>query len=672
MRRLRRGRFATARQHCTVDDNPGILPDPEWRIWVAREPTHDQRNIERELHRFFGPDKSLFHVGVGNSELARNNHRYFRKITGITLDIEEQNFAEAFSIPNYKVFVQNKYSRSLANCDYKFDVIVENSPGCFTCCLFHFCRLMVTYREMLREGGVLLSAEPGLSWSVEDDPTWWLSWKDWSNLAAALNLKAQRLSDLVYCMERQGTMSRAGTKLPILMYHSVSDSGPAELSRYRVSPKTFVHQLHYLRSHGYTSLPLREWASCIERGVVPSGRPVIITFDDAYKDFLTNALPALSENGFTATVFVVTERVGSSADWDGEAGSQMKLMDWDDLRHIKASGMEVQSHCANHVNLLEMSDIEIRADAQKALSRLRQELAIEAYAVAQPWGLSDARVRNLLAEHGYSIGLAASGGCSGLTDDVMDLPRVEICGEDGVEMFAHKIGFNTNPDPLLLGGPQEGERDPPVLSADAASAIANRIEILLDDLLSIRAALSMALAPAETVEGRLSGLFLGASTPRSVPVVAYDPIAPGVWFGFQPTASLVLSTGPRQGSREHQGTVTAAFAGQSAFLTLEVAGSWKEVDASHEFRLDAVIEPNRVVRCEALLRFPIDNGQSRDFPFARFDLLPGKRVLNLEGELIFGDMAGFDRRREPLLLILFDSDTPLSLCMDSLNFRFVM
>ena len=44
------------------------------------------------------------------------------------------------------------------------------------------------------------------------------------------------------------------------------------------------------------------------------GKPIVLTFDDAYGDFYYNAWPLLRKYGFRATVFVPTDYVGGSAD----------------------------------------------------------------------------------------------------------------------------------------------------------------------------------------------------------------------------------------------------------------------------------------------------------------------------------------------------------------------
>src|ERR1700704_2459088 len=118
---------------------------------------------------------------------------------------------------------------------------------------------------------------------------------------------------------------------PILMYHSVADEGPPELSAFRVSCAAFRQQMRFLREHGYHSISLTEWALSIATKRFVAGRPVVITFDDGYADFATNAWPVLAETNLRATIFVVTGSVGGIADWDRTEQAGLALLGWNEL-----------------------------------------------------------------------------------------------------------------------------------------------------------------------------------------------------------------------------------------------------------------------------------------------------------------------------------------------------
>src|SRR5439155_11813888 len=88
--------------------------------------------------------------------------------------------------------------------------------------------------------------------------------------------------------------------ISILLYHSISEPS----SRYAVSPGSFARQIEFV-SQRYRVVSLAEIESIL-RGGFDGPRHVVVTFDDAYRDFLSGALPVLTRFGVAATIFVPT------------------------------------------------------------------------------------------------------------------------------------------------------------------------------------------------------------------------------------------------------------------------------------------------------------------------------------------------------------------------------
>jgi hypothetical protein len=78
---------------------------------------------------------------------------------------------------------------------------------------------------------------------------------------------------------------RAG--VPILMYHRVATNGPPGLDRFRVDPTLFDEQLSALKQAGFRTIDLGDWVGVLSRSKALLGKPIILTFDDSYRDFLT-------------------------------------------------------------------------------------------------------------------------------------------------------------------------------------------------------------------------------------------------------------------------------------------------------------------------------------------------------------------------------------------------
>ena len=226
-------------------------------------------------------------------------------------------------------------------------------------------------------------------------------------------------------------------RLPILAYHRIADSGPVRLKEYRVPVQAFDAQVSYLREQGYYSVDLFEWSSGKLTGKPASGRrPILITFDDGYRDFIDVAWPVLQRHGFSAMVFVVTHKVGSVADWDLHFGDPAPLLDWAQIRQLRCEGVRFGSHTATHQPLSHLPMRDAIQEATWSRTLLQQQLEEEVHAIAYPWGVSDARIRRELMTCGYKLGLTVDLGIATLNDDLMALPRTQILGSDSLADFA--------------------------------------------------------------------------------------------------------------------------------------------------------------------------------------------------------------------------------------------
>ena len=81
--------------------------------------------------------------------------------------------------------------------------------------------------------------------------------------------------------------------IPIFSYHSISDD-KCPLS---TDKKDFEKHLIYLKKNNYKSIFFDEISSSNKKNF-------IMTFDDGYKDMISNCLPLLKKYNFKATVFL--------------------------------------------------------------------------------------------------------------------------------------------------------------------------------------------------------------------------------------------------------------------------------------------------------------------------------------------------------------------------------
>ena len=228
--------------------------------------------------------------------------------------------------------------------------------------------------------------------------------------------------------------------IPVLMYHRIADDGPAGLAPYRTSPVDFDAQLRLLRRHGYYTLSVAGLdAHLRSRRPVP-GRPVVITFDDAYADFATHAFPILESNDFTADVFVVTGKVGQTSDWD-KAHGVAPLMDWPEIERLSALGTRFGSHMESHTPATMLASEALLDEALRSKLTLEQKLGKPVTSIAMPYGVFDARVGQVLELCGYETAFSTEYGHASLDSPRLRLPRLEIYGDMSLDAFARTVGI---------------------------------------------------------------------------------------------------------------------------------------------------------------------------------------------------------------------------------------
>lgn len=137
----------------------------------------------------------------------------------------------------------------------------------------------------------------------------------------------------------------ASARVPILMYHYISEPPPGA-DRYRidlsVKPQDFERQLQYLSANGYTTISLYDLYAHLSLGRALPPRPIVLTFDDGYRDHYEHAFPLLQKYGMRGTFFVTTDFINF--------GNPHHLT-WEMVKEMSAAGMDIESHARTHRDL---------------------------------------------------------------------------------------------------------------------------------------------------------------------------------------------------------------------------------------------------------------------------------------------------------------------------------
>lgn len=290
-----------------------------------------------------------------------------------------------------------------------------------------------------------------------------------------------------------GTSRRArarldGSAAAVLMYHRVLPESEArrlfvEPGMY-VTPATFARHLDWLMRE-FEVLPLGEIVDRIAAGEPLPRGACALSFDDGWRDNLIHALPVLVERRLPATVFVVSDRVGTEgAFWPDELarrlasvpepervaifrraglelagaslsalldrmkrmneadregvlevirretrdpiGAERELLDWSELDRLADGGVAIESHAASHAILTGVPRASLRSELERSLAALRARGHARGALLAYPSGAFDAAVVAEARAAGYRAGFTTQVGLASGGSDPLLQPRVAV------------------------------------------------------------------------------------------------------------------------------------------------------------------------------------------------------------------------------------------------------
>lgn len=226
-----------------------------------------------------------------------------------------------------------------------------------------------------------------------------------------------------------GTFPIPDEPVPILMYHYIRpDPGPDDPvgQGLSVSPELFDEQLAYLAEQGYSTITMAELADAWQgRRSLPS-KPIVLTFDDGYRDFYTNAWPILQQYGFSATLYVFNAVI-----------DQPDYLTREMILELDASGkIDIGSHTIHHPDLPGLSDADAQDEIIGSKRALEELLGHPVRTFCYPHGNYSERDVALVNAAGYALAVTTEWGYAEPSLDPQLQPRIRIWGWTSTEELA--------------------------------------------------------------------------------------------------------------------------------------------------------------------------------------------------------------------------------------------
>jgi len=214
--------------------------------------------------------------------------------------------------------------------------------------------------------------------------------------------------------------AEGGLQVPILVYHRF---GPVVADSMTVTTAVFDSELRYLRDHGYSVIPLKQYVDYrLGKASPPPQHSVVITVDDGHRSVYSEMLPIVTRYRVPVTLFIYPSAISNAT----------YAMTWEQLRELQATGLfGIQSHTYWHPNFktererLTPSEFErfVSNQLTKSRDKLQAEMGTGIDLLAWPFGIYDDQLTGLAKNVGYVAALTLDGRPARDGDDLMTLPR---------------------------------------------------------------------------------------------------------------------------------------------------------------------------------------------------------------------------------------------------------
>ncbi|QEC44425.1 polysaccharide deacetylase [Pseudobacter ginsenosidimutans] len=171
----------------------------------------------------------------------------------------------------------------------------------------------------------------------------------------------------------------AGPCLRVLMYHKVSGNGERDFLT--VTADQLSTQWKYLKSEGYSPILFSDLVQFVQQGKALPPKPVLLTFDDGYKDNYEVMYPILQHLGMKANIFLVPGYLKQQMH-----SSDGVYLDLSEIRIMKSSLVEFGLHSYDHQSYKTLSPEALQLDIRKTADWLSAQGIPFQPCIAFPYG----------------------------------------------------------------------------------------------------------------------------------------------------------------------------------------------------------------------------------------------------------------------------------------------
>lgn len=206
----------------------------------------------------------------------------------------------------------------------------------------------------------------------------------------------------------------------IIMYHQISENSSL-WGDYVIPEDLLASDFEYLKTNGYTPVKIKDLIDFRDGKKDLPSKPVVLTFDDGQRSFLTKVLPLLEKFSFPANINIVGSLVDLYTE-NGETDDRYAYLNWNDVKLLSEHPLvEIGHHSYNfHTLGLRRGMGKIYGESNSAYAKII-ETDIEAlnekllsntgfapYILAYPYGIKNKTLEEIVKTEGFCVTLSCS------------------------------------------------------------------------------------------------------------------------------------------------------------------------------------------------------------------------------------------------------------------------
>ncbi len=230
--------------------------------------------------------------------------------------------------------------------------------------------------------------------------------------------------------------SGAEKKIPVLCYHRF---GAEATDSMMIKNSAFAEQMAWLKSHGYTVIPLDTAAQYLQGKIrsIPA-KPVVITVDDGHKSVYSDMAPIVKRYQIPVTLFIYPSAISNAT----------YAMSWEQLRELEATKLfRVESHTYWHPNFKkEKKTLSAEAYAKSvdkqlngSKKKLQEKTGHEIKYLAWVFGIYDDALLVDAKKAGYAMAFTIDRKHASSQDNPMALGRYMVVSKHDLKAFERMV-----------------------------------------------------------------------------------------------------------------------------------------------------------------------------------------------------------------------------------------